>query len=276
MQVLSQGIEIAFDVVGEGPTVVLGHSFLCSGAMWQDQVGPLAAANRVVNIDYRGHGGSGRIAEAFSLYDMVEDVLAVLDYLGVGSAVWAGLSIGGMVALRAALKAPKRVNGLILADTDAGSETPWRRLKYGALASIVRGFGIHPVLPQIARQMFGATTRRTRPDLVAQWVDRFARVDVPSALLMLAALNERDDLFPELMAVRVPALVLVGAEDRSLSPERSRRLAWALPHARLLEIPAAGHLSSLEQPAVVTAAMLDFLSSPASPVGAGAPTTRCS
>lgn len=272
MQVLSQGIEIEFEVVGEGPTVVLGHSFLCSGAMWQNQVGPLSAENRVVNIDYRGHGASGRIAAAFSLYDMMEDVLAVLDYLAVGSAVWAGLSIGGMVALRAALRAPERVSGLVLADTDAGSEKPWKRLKYGALAWIVRRCGIRPLLPQIARQMFGATTRRTQPDLVAQWVDRFAHVDVPSALLTLAALNEREDLLPQLSAVQVPALVLVGAEDRSLSPERSRRLARALPHAHFLEIPAAGHLSSLEQPGVVTAAMLDFLRRPAAHLCAGGPT----
>lgn len=93
MQVLSQGIEIAFDVVGEGPAVVLGHSFLCSGAMWQNQVGPLAATNRVINIDLRGHGASGPCPAAFGLHDMVADVLAVLDRLGVGSAVWAGLSI---------------------------------------------------------------------------------------------------------------------------------------------------------------------------------------
>lgn len=174
-----------------------------------------------------------------------------------------------MIALRAALRAPDRVGGLILADTDAGSEKPWKRLQYRALAWIVRGFGIRPVLPQIARQMFGATTRRTQPDLVRQWVDRFAHVDIPSALLTLAALNARDDLLPDLSAIRVPALVLVGAEDRSLSPERSRRLARALPHASLVEIPAAGHLSSLEQPAAVTAAMLDFLRDPAVRVGAG-------
>src|SRR3989304_244889 len=86
--VLSQGIEIAFDVAGEGPAVGLGHSFLCSGAMWQNQVGPLAATNRVINVDLRGHGAFGRAPAAFSLYDLVADALAVLDHRVVKSAVW--------------------------------------------------------------------------------------------------------------------------------------------------------------------------------------------
>jgi pimeloyl-ACP methyl ester carboxylesterase len=263
MQIRTRGVEIAFDVVGEGPTVVLGHSFLCSGAMWAPQLGPLSAENRVINIDARGHGASGRVAAPFTLYDLVEDVVAVLDHLGVERAVWAGLSIGGMVALRAALRAPARVSGLILADTDAGAETPWNRLKHASLAWLVRGLGVRPVLPRLARLMFGATTRRARPDLVRQWVDRFASVDVPSALLTLAALDRRDDLLPELPSIRPPALVLVGAEDRALRPERSRRLAQALPQARFVEVPRAGHLSSLEQPAEVTTAMIEFLRSPA-------------
>jgi 3-oxoadipate enol-lactonase len=258
-RVQRQGNHIAFEAVGDGPAVVLLHSFLCSGAMWQNQVGPLAAQNRVINIDCRGHGASSGVSKAFNLYDMVEDVLAVLDVLGIGRAVWAGLSIGGMIALRGALRAPDRLSALILADTDAGSERLWSRLKYGALGWLVRVCGISPVLPQIARQMFGRTTRQKQPDLVAQWVDRFAHVDIPSALRTLQALNERDDLFPRLAEINVPALVLVGAEDRSLPPDRSRRLARALPRARLVEIPGAGHLSSLEQPAAVTSAMLDFL-----------------
>jgi len=143
----------------------------------------------VVNIDYRGHGSSGRISAPFTLYDLAQDVLAVLDHLRVDRAVRVGLSMGGMVALRAALRAPDRVSGLILADTDAGAERPWSRLKYASLAWIVRGLGVRPVLPQIARQMFGSTTRRTRPDLVAQWVDRFAHADIPSALLTAAMLD---------------------------------------------------------------------------------------
>ena len=99
-------LKIHFEDLGSGPPVVLGHSFLCSGEMWSPQVPKLAERHRVINIDERGHGHSGKLSEPFDLYDMVDDVLAVLDHLGIKNAVWAGLSIGGMVALRAALAFP--------------------------------------------------------------------------------------------------------------------------------------------------------------------------
>lgn len=254
------GPDIHYTVRGEGRPIVLGHSFLCSGEMWAQQVEPLAAAGyRVINVDARGHGESGRIDAGFTLYDMVEDVVAVLDRLEVRRAVWAGLSIGGMVALRAALVVPERVEALILLDTDAGPESAWKRFKYSALGRIATTVGLRPVLPQVERLMFGATTRRQRPDLVAEWRERFGGVHLPSILRMLRALQDRDDVVPRLPEIAVPALVVVGEEDVSLPPIHSRVLARGLSGSRLVEVPGAGHLSALERPEAVTAAMLEFL-----------------
>jgi 3-oxoadipate enol-lactonase len=253
------GVDIAFDVLGTGPPIVLGHSFLCSGAMWREQVPALAAEYRVINIDYRGHGASGGVEHAITLYDLVGDVTAVLDHVGVRRAVWAGLSIGGMVALRAALRAPERVAGLILVDTDAGPERLRSRIRFAALGVVARVIGIRPLLPQVLRQMFGVATRQETPELVTEWADRFTRVHVPSAVRTLRALRRRDDLTPHLSEIRIPTLVLVGEEDASLPPPRSRHLASRLPQASLIEIGGAGHLSALERPDAVTRAMLDFL-----------------
>jgi len=250
---------IHFSVHGQGSAIVLGHSFLCSGAMWAEQVKPLAEQYRVVNIDFRGHGASGRVRGGFSIYDMVDDVLSVLDQLAIESAVWAGLSIGGMVALRAALTVPQRVDGLILLDTDAGAENWRKRTRLELLAAIARLAGIRPLLPQIVKQMFGATTIRTQPDLIAEWKQHFSELDLQSALKMLKALQTRDDVSPRLPEIAVPALVLCGAEDRALPPNRSRRIAEGLPSAKYVEIVDAGHLSTLEQPEKVTALMLEFL-----------------
>ena len=125
----NQGLPIFFEDVGEGPPIVLGHSFLCSGKMWREQVPVLATHYRALNLDFRGHGRSGEVTESFTLYDAVADVVAVLDELGIEKAVWCGLSIGGMVALRAALTCPERVDRLILLDTDAGSENPLKKCR---------------------------------------------------------------------------------------------------------------------------------------------------
>jgi pimeloyl-ACP methyl ester carboxylesterase len=255
----NRGVRIFFEDLGSGTPLVLGHSFLCSGEMWRPQLKQLAERARIINIDCRGHGNSGRVEERFTLYDMVVDVLAVLDHLGIDRATWAGLSIGGMVALRAALMAPQRVSRLILLDTHAGAEEPYKKLKYRAMALGIRVVGIEPFLPAVIPLFFGRTTLATHPALVAEWKSKFAEVHVPSMLRTLDALISRDSVVARLGEIRVPALVIVGDEDRSLPPAYSRQIAAALPQASLLVVPGAGHLSNLEQPQAVTAAMLDFL-----------------
>jgi len=254
-------LKIHFEDLGSGPPVVLGHSFLCSGEMWGSQVPVLADRYRVINIDERGHGRSGNLAEPFDLYDMVDDVVAVLDHLGIESAVWAGLSIGGMVAMRAAMTVPERVSGLLLLDTHAGAEASYKKLKYGAMALGVRTIGVRPFLGAICKLMFGKTTRERNTKLVTAWRERFASTDVPSMLLGLGALVRRDSVVDKLRSVEASSLVIVGDEDASLPPPLSREIADALPNASLVVIPEAGHLSALEKPEAVTEAMLQFLDS---------------
>jgi len=253
------GVRIHYEDIGSGSPVVLGHSFLCSGEMWGPQVGPLSDRFRVINVDERGHGRSGSLTNGFDLYDMVDDVVAVLDDVGVDQAVWAGLSIGGMVAMRAAITVPDRVAGLILADTHAGAETTYKKLKYRAMALGVKTVGIRPFLPAVSKLMFGITTQRQNPELVMAWRERFASADVPSMLLGLDALVKRDSVVDGLRSVEVPSLVIVGKEDVSLPPALSREIADTLPNASIFVIPEAGHLSALEKPEAVTEAMLGFL-----------------
>lgn len=252
-------IKIYFEVHGEGIPIVLGHSFLCSGAMWESQVAPLAEHYQVINIDARGHGESGPITADFTLYDMVDDVIAVLDHLGLKSAVWAGLSIGGMVALRAAVEKPDRVRGLMLLDTDSGPEKASIRFKYTCMGLIARTLGFKLLIPQIVPLMFCDATLQGKTDLVSFWTKRFETLHVPSILYMLKALKTRDDLNARLPEISVPALVLVGDQDRSLPPSRSRVIADGLSDARFIEIADAGHLSAVEQPETVTALMLEFM-----------------
>ena len=116
------------------------------------------------------------------MYDLVDDVLAVLDREGVGRAVWAGLSIGGMVALRAALVAEDRVSGLILLDTHAGRETAFNKLRSLVMGSAVKAFGPRLLSPEIIRLFFSSDTRKTKQPLIDEWKERFASVHVPSML----------------------------------------------------------------------------------------------
>jgi 3-oxoadipate enol-lactonase len=258
-EISRNGVRIYFDDVGSGPPVVLGHSLLCSGEMWGPQVPVLAERYRVINVDQRGHGRSGHLSESFDLYDMVDDVVAVLDELGIDHAVWAGLSIGGMVAMRAAVTVPDRVSGLILVDTHAGAETGYKKIKYRAMGAGARLLGTRPFLPAIVPLMFGPTTRRLKSDLVDDWRERFASVHLPSLNLTVDAVSRRDTVIDKIGEIRMPTLVIVGDEDASLPVACSREIAAAIPGATLVIVPGAGHLSSLEQPGAVTEAMMTFL-----------------
>jgi len=254
-----EGITIYFEDVGEGPPVVLGHSFLCTGDMWASQVAVLEERYRVINIDLRGHGRSGTTSRPCDVYDLVGDVVAVLDSLKIERAVWAGLSIGGMVAMRAAITAPERVRALILADTHAGRETPLKTFKYRLMNAGAKVFGLRPFLPGVVPLMFGATTRKSNPELVAAWEEKFAAIDLPSIGVILDGLVRRDSVIDRLSEIEVPTLVLVGSEDASLPEALSREIAERVPDASLVVIPNAGHLSALEQPELVSEAILEFL-----------------
>ena len=253
------GQEFYYEDVGSGLPVVLGHSFLCSGDMWRDQVRALSSSYRIINIDFRGHGKSSPALESFSLYDAVGDVIGVLDSLQIERAVWCGLSVGGMVALRAAITEPDRVLALVILDSDAGAEHQLRVLKYRLMGIGARTIGIRPFLSPVARMMFGETTRRDRPSLVAEWREIFASVDVKSTLFGLAAVTGRDSILSRLPEISVPALVAVGLEDQSLEPRRSKRIRDGLADAEYAEISGAGHLSALEQPEAVNDVIERFL-----------------
>ena len=253
------GIQLHYTVTGTGPAIVLVHSFLASSAMWEAQIPALSSEHTVLAVDLRGHGASGPIKRDVSIYDLVDDVLAILDAEGITRAVWAGLSIGGMISLRAALKAPERVAGLLLLDTHAGAERPLKKLRYHAMVLAARLFGIRPLLPQVLKLMFGRHTRAHNQPLVDEWRNRLATVPFPTIAHGVSALARREPLQAQLATIASPALVIVGLEDQALPPAYSREIAELLPRASLIEIPRCGHLSALEQPEAVTRAMLDFL-----------------
>lgn len=255
-----QGQTIYYRAAGEGPAVVLLHSFLCSSAMWQTQMEALSSRYRVVAVDLRGHGGSAPAGGPFDVYTLVEDVSAVLDELQIERAVWGGLSLGGMVAMRAALVAGDRVAGLILMDTHGGPERLTKKLKYRAMGLGAKWLGMPAMAGAILPLMFGRTTLGTRPDLTDTWRMQLAKLHVPSILQGLAGLMGRDDVRLRLKAVKVPTQILVGEEDIALPPKDSEELKRIISQAELHVIPAAGHLSSLEQPEKINGLMLDFLS----------------
>lgn len=243
------------------PAIVLLHGLLFDGGSWRHQVGPLSEHARVIVLDGPGHGRSERPPVGFSLEDHAEALADALAELGVSRALLCGLSWGGMLAMRFALRHPEKVAGLALLDTSAAAEDRVRRVRYRAFIAVHRALGMPWLLYErrIRQLMFSDETIRQRPDLVADSYHRtmgFDREGVARAAL--AVVVHRSDVTAELGAIRAPTLVVVGEQDRSTPLAKATAIARGIAGAELHVVRGAGHMSALEQPEAVNALLVPF------------------
>lgn len=236
---------------GDGDPIVLCHGLLCTSAVWGGLQEPLRRRRRVIAVDLRGHGASGTPGGAVTFDDLADDVLAVLDQLHLDRAIVVGSSLGGMIALRLALRAPRRVTALVLIGAQAAAETEASRGRYRITLRAIARLGTRPVLRRLAALNFGATTRKTRPDLIAAWIDACSALDPARMLPVVEAAIAREDAQALLSRITCPALVLHGEEDELISADTAASLARDLARGTLATVAAAGHLAALEQPAEV-------------------------
>jgi pimeloyl-ACP methyl ester carboxylesterase len=250
------------DDAGPGPVVVLLHGFPLDHTMWEYQRGTVGSEYRVLAPDLRGHGRSvAPDGPIYTIDAMADDVLETLDALGIdGPVILGGLSMGGYVALSIADRYPTRLRALMLIDTRSEADTAETRLVREDLAREVEDAGsAEPVVQAMLPRLFGPTTRTRRPDLVARIGEQMLQTPARAVAATLRGLAARPDRTGILSTIHVPALVLTGADDVVTPPEAARSMAAAIPNARLVEVPDAGHLAPLENPAAVNLAMLEFL-----------------
>ncbi len=247
------------------PTVVLLHAFPLDHRLWDDVVDAVAAADwDVVVPDLRGFGGSAFGPEPPddepSLTAMARDVLAALDRMGLASVVLGGLSLGGYVAMEIVRQDPDRVAALVLADTKASADTEDARANRLRVADQVLAAGSTEALARaMLPALLGATTHQQRPEVVATvrgWIHEAEPAGVAWAQRAMAA---RPDSHADLARLTVPSLVLWGAEDALAPADEQHSMLAVLRDARDVVIPGAGHLSAVEDPEAVTAALVAFL-----------------
>jgi 3-oxoadipate enol-lactonase len=254
--------DLYVDDIGEGPVVVLWHSYLHHGGMWRAQVEALRGNHRILNIDAPGHGRSSIVHRAFDMADCVRCVEAVMDARKVERAAFVGLSWGGMVAMAMAIRSPQRLTAIVPMDTSARREPLGNRLKYIAMGSITRKVGVIPaMLDRVEPLFFSAHTRvNRRAELVEPWRSYVSRLDRESVWNALQCIFDRNDLTEALRRVTLPTMVIVGAEDTAQPVRESEHIASAIPGARLMVIPGAAHISTEERPKEVNTVLGEFLS----------------
>ncbi len=244
-------------------TLVLLHAFPLSAEMWEPQLNAVPAGWRFLAPDFRGFGESapGDAADPAAIDDYGEDVLALLDALGVEQAALAGLSMGGYAAFSVLRLRPERVGRLVLADTRAEADTEAARAGRDAMLDALSKGGPTAVFERMLPGLLGKTTRSTRRDIV-ELVRAMALSQRADAIRGgILRLKSRPDSTPLLPRIPCPTLIVAGDEDQITTPDEVRRLHARVPGSRLALIPRAGHLSNLEQPEAFNDALTRFLQS---------------
>src|SRR5919201_5117141 len=223
---------------GDGErVVVLAGSLGSTLAMWDQQVPALAQRFRVLRYDHPGHGGSP-LLYVRSVEGLTEEVVALLDDLGLESVSFCGLSLGGAVGMRLALDAPERLDRLVLCCTSARFATPdfWEER-----ARIVRESGVEAVADVVLERWFTPEfpdVRRYREMLVSTPGEGYAR----------CCEAVRDwDVHGHLGGIRAPTLAIAGADDPSTPPADLEAIATEIPGARLVVLERARHLANVER-----------------------------
>jgi len=246
-------VEVSCTVDGptDAPVVVLSHALGATRGMWDAQVPALAERFRVVRYDGRGHGTSPAPAGPYTIDDLVDDVLALLDRLGAERAHVAGISLGGMVGMRLAAREPSRVHRLAVLSSSARTE-PQGFLDRAAQA---RAGGTAQFAPTVVSRWLTPGYAAEHPELVARLEAMVAGADdqgYAACCEVVAGIDLRADLG----RITAPTLVLSGAQDPALPPPHQEAIAAGIDGAEWTTLSPGAHLTNLERAPEVTAALL--------------------
>lgn len=236
------------------PVLLLSNSLGTDMTMWRPQLDALTQVFRVLRYDSRGHGGSDRPAGGYSMDRLGRDAVQLLDHLGLGRVHFCGLSQGGMVGQWLGLRAPERIDRLVLANTSAymGPPSNWQSRIDG-----VRTRGMAPLVEASLQRWFTAGFPARDPDAVAPIRQMLLACDPVGYAGCCAAIRDMD-MRPTASLITPPTLVIAGAEDPATSVSDGQWLADQCQNARLVVLEAA-HLSNVERPEAFSAAVLAFL-----------------
>jgi len=242
--------------------IVLLHGFPMSHAMWRDQLDVLGRRYRVIAPDLRGFGQSGTSEGVVSMRRMADDVAELLDALEIDQPVHlGGLSMGGYVALAFWAAHRERLRSLILCDTRANADSAEMVATRQETAERVLTDGVAWLAEQMTGKLFAPGTLATRPHAAEAFKRMALACDPRGVAAASRGMAQREDFTERLGEITLPVLSLVGASDAVTPPEVMTAMCRAMPHGRFVEVPAAGHLAPMENPAEVNQAIVEFLGS---------------
>lgn len=228
------------------PIIVFINALGSDLRIWNGVVANLTGHAQVLLYDKRGHGLSDAPEGVFSIDDYVDDLIGLLDALAIDDFAIVGLSMGGLIAQRLAVRAPQRLKALVLSGTAAriGTDAGW-----ATRMAAVEGGGIRTIVDDILERWFTLPYRNTHEADVGGWRNMILRTPANGYLAACGAIRHTD-FRQQASSIATPTLCIVGDGDGSTSADIVRETAVLIPGARFAVIEAAGHIPSIEQPAI--------------------------
>jgi 3-oxoadipate enol-lactonase len=234
--------------------VVLSNSLGTDLAMWEPQLPVLTRRFSVLRYDARGHGGSSVTPGPYTVAQLGQDVLGLLDALNIRRAHFCGLSLGGMTGIWLALNAPERIDRLILANTAPKIGTPEM---WNTRIENVRKSGLEAVADALMERWFSAAFRARAPAAVARMRTMLMATPPEGYVAACAAVRDMDQR-AAIGAIRSPTLVITGTHDLTTPPAEAHKMEEAIRDSRYVELDAA-HISNVEAPERFAAELSGFL-----------------
>jgi len=259
MKIEINGLNINYELSGneDGPVVIMSHSLCTNLDMWYLQMAVLEPGFRVLRYDTRGHGHSDAPDGAYTLDQLADDAMGLLDALGITKFHWVGISMGGMIGQNVALNHADRLQSLVLCDTAAIMPEDVQPL-WEERISAAKNQGMRPMVKEILQRWFTQSFLGKYPPEVRRITDQILETPVTGYIGCSEAIR-RLDYLERLSEIPIPTLIIVGEEDPGTPVEASEAIHARIPDSQLNIIPSAAHLCNLEQAESFNKILMDFL-----------------
>ena len=243
--------ELYYESKGRGEEIIVfGHSMLFNLRMFDDQIAFLCDKYRCVSFDFRGQGKSQINTEGYDLDTLTDDIAELITVLNCNPCHFVGFSMGGMVAMRLAIKHPELLKSLVLIDTSSEKEPKEKMGKNKMMIWISKYFGLSVLSNRIMSMFFSVNfiNDKSRRELKREWKNHLLANDKVGIVEVVKGVLYRKSITQLLDKIKAPTLILVGENDTLTQYDKAEILHKNIKNSILKVIPRAGHMSPVEEP----------------------------
>jgi 3-oxoadipate enol-lactonase len=259
MKIKVGDIQINYELSGkeDARVVMMSHSLGCNLTMWDYQMEALESKFRVLRYDTRGHGRSDVTPPPYTLGQLEEDAVGLMDALKIDQVHWVGLSMGGMMGQGVALKHPDRLTSLILSDTGAIMPDEAQPI-WDERIQQARDGGMEARLQETFGDWFTPEFLEKKPPALEKISEQLLSTPLKGYIGCIEAFR-RLNYIDRLTEIKMPTLIIVGEQDHGTPVEASQAMHERIANSEMVILPSASHLSSVEQPEAFQKALMGFL-----------------